>query len=181
MSDKATPSNAVPGFPEPNPKEAMFFYHVINSTKNKLEARLFHSMIIDWNEVAHKGGYTNANTAAVRFGQIKRRLGLNQATASASTSTTPIKKPPKARAKKEVGSGTNKTPSKIVKKTPPKKASKTVDPGTIKSLTDDEDDFKGDSDYKSESIDENIPRYDSTDEDDMEGLYDAKNEVRSDV
>ena len=140
-------TNDVPSFPEPTAKEAMFFYHIITSNKGKLEASLLYIITyspgdwdntdfykVDWNEVARKGGYANGSTASVRYGQIKRRLGLSEG-------ATPIK----SRAKKEVGSGTNTTPSKVIKKRTPKKTSKATDADLFKMADEDDEDFKNDS------------------------------------
>ena len=90
---------------------------------------------VDWGEVARKGGYANGSTASVRYGQIKKRLGLNEASTPAKSST-----PTKARVKKEVGSGTNTTPSKVAKKTTSKtKVSKVADARFFDSLADEDD------------------------------------------
>lgn len=69
---------------------------------------------MDWTKVAQLAGYTNANTAKVRFGQIKKAIGYNAANGS-----HPIPSPAKARTPKKdnnVGSGTNTSPSKVEKK-----------------------------------------------------------------
>lgn len=108
---------------------------------------------VDWDHVAQLSGYSNANCAKVRFGkqvdytvafsysasrgltdshlgQIKKAIGFTAPAGSAST--TPVK----SRGKKEVGTGTNKTPSKIKKATTPRK------PKTKGEVLEEENDVK---------------------------------------
>lgn len=85
---------------------------------------------VDWDLVAERTGYNSGTTAKVRYGQIKRAIGIKEygtierAPAAAKPRAkkvdengNPIVTPRKPRAKKEkeVGSGTNKTPSKVTK------------------------------------------------------------------
>jgi len=51
------------------------------------------------------------------IGQIKKAIGYTAQAGSGSAATTPVK----SRGKKEIGSGTNKTPSKVSKHTTPRK------------------------------------------------------------
>jgi hypothetical protein len=103
---------------------------------------------VDWNQVAEKSGYSNGATASVRYGQIKKRLGLiNDGSAPAAKST-----PAKARTKKEVGSGTNTTPSKVTKKRTPKKSSKVTDAELFGTVADDDEMLKGEQDIKDEGM-----------------------------
>ncbi|KAL3960130.1 origin recognition complex subunit 6 (ORC6) domain-containing protein [Purpureocillium lilacinum] len=101
---------------EPTAAEAMFFFAIVKHTKNKAD--------IDWSAVADEQGFKNAEVAKVRFGQIKRKLGISTNAAdspgSASTTTraTPKRATPKkpATPKKTPGS-TAGTPSKVQKST----------------------------------------------------------------
>ncbi|KAK3191316.1 hypothetical protein K4F52_002526 [Lecanicillium sp. MT-2017a] len=54
---------------DPTAQEAMFFYTMIKYMKNKAD--------VDWDKVAAEVGFKNAGVARVRFGQIKRKLGLD--------------------------------------------------------------------------------------------------------
>lgn len=65
---------------------------------------------VNWELVAQRAGYSNANCAKTRFGQIKRQIGWKDNGSVAASTLI------KGRAKKEVGSGTNISPSKVVKK-----------------------------------------------------------------
>lgn len=72
---------------------------------------------VDWEVVAKKSGYSNGSCAKTRFGQIKKRLGITDdgsSTGPSASGTTPIK----PRAKSTIGSGTNKSASKVGKKSP---------------------------------------------------------------
>ncbi|KAL2149492.1 hypothetical protein VTH82DRAFT_8143 [Thermothelomyces myriococcoides] len=54
---------------QPTAQEAFLFYSIIKNMKGKPE--------IDWAAVAADAGYKTAETAKVRYGQIKRKLGLD--------------------------------------------------------------------------------------------------------
>ncbi|TQV97623.1 hypothetical protein V2A60_006633 [Cordyceps javanica] len=54
--------------PGPTPSEAIFFFNIVQHMKNKGD--------IDWDAVADSSGFKNAAVAKVRFGQIKRKYGL---------------------------------------------------------------------------------------------------------
>lgn len=88
---------------------------------------------VDWNQVAEKAGYANGNSASVRYGQIKKRLGLTEGSSSTSSR--------KASVKKEVGSGTNKNPSKVTKKRTPKKTSKAAEAEFFGNLAEEDDEI----------------------------------------
>ncbi|KAH7321167.1 hypothetical protein B0I35DRAFT_208744 [Stachybotrys elegans] len=79
---------------EPTASEAMFFFAIVKHTKNKAD--------IDWVAVAEEQGFKNAEVAKVRFGQVKRKLGI---------SSDPNSSPSSVRA----------TPTKVVK-TPTKRS-----------------------------------------------------------
>ncbi|KAK3293293.1 uncharacterized protein B0H64DRAFT_444564 [Chaetomium fimeti] len=64
---------------QPTLQEAHLFYTIIKSMKGKPE--------IDWAAVAIDAGFKNAETAKVRYGQIKRKLDLDN--------WTPVKPPAK--------------------------------------------------------------------------------------
>ncbi|KEY70426.1 hypothetical protein S7711_06593 [Stachybotrys chartarum IBT 7711] len=72
---------------EPTASEAMFFFAIVKHTRNKQD--------IDWHAVATEQGFKNAEVAKVRFGQVKRKLGINSdpnASPSApKTGSTPTK------------------------------------------------------------------------------------------
>ncbi|PNY28834.1 Uncharacterized protein TCAP_01247 [Tolypocladium capitatum] len=53
---------------EPTASEAMFFFAIVKHTRNKAD--------IDWDLVAAEQGFKNAEVAKVRFGQVKRKLGI---------------------------------------------------------------------------------------------------------
>ncbi|KHO02046.1 uncharacterized protein MAM_01047 [Metarhizium album ARSEF 1941] len=83
---------------EPTASEAMFFFAIVKHTRNKAD--------IDWSAVATEQGFKNADVAKVRFGQVKRKLGITTNTDTPATSSrTPIKK---------VGSVAG-TPTKVIK------------------------------------------------------------------
>ncbi|KAH6669881.1 hypothetical protein B0J14DRAFT_565654 [Halenospora varia] len=122
MSDTTAPQQpaapardplAPPEYPsgkEATAKDGFFFLSIINHMRNKLE--------VDWEAVAGEVGYSNGTTAKVRFGQIKRKLGYKGDEANGKQGTKLKKK-----ADSEVGSSTNKTPSKVTK-APAKRAPK---------------------------------------------------------
>ncbi|KAG5926038.1 hypothetical protein E4U42_003701 [Claviceps africana] len=64
MSDDTTPKKK-----EPTAQEAMFFFAIIKYTRNKPD--------VNWKAVAEEQGLKNAEVAKVRFGQIKRKLGIS--------------------------------------------------------------------------------------------------------
>ncbi|KAJ4307042.1 hypothetical protein N0V88_000417 [Collariella sp. IMI 366227] len=77
------------GRKQPTAQEAFLFYSIIKNMKGKPD--------VDWTGVATDAGFKNAETAKVRYGQIKRKLGLD-------TNTTPSKA---AQAKDDDASGAN--------------------------------------------------------------------------
>ncbi|KAG6138752.1 hypothetical protein E4U12_007918 [Claviceps purpurea] len=98
----------------PTAQEAMFFFAIVKHTRNKAD--------IDWNAVALEQSFKNADVAKVRFGQVKRKLGIK--CDAGPTVTTP---PPSCRAytkttRSVAGTPTKKTtrsaastPTKVVK------------------------------------------------------------------
>ncbi|KAG6055253.1 hypothetical protein E4U17_003104 [Claviceps sp. LM77 group G4] len=100
----------------PTAQEAMFFFAIVKHTRNKAD--------IDWNAVALEQSFKNADVAKVRFGQVKRKLGIK--CDAGPTVTTP---PPSCRAytktmRSVAGTPTTKmtrsgsgasTPTKVVK------------------------------------------------------------------
>ncbi|GAB1313057.1 hypothetical protein MFIFM68171_03267 [Madurella fahalii] len=54
---------------QPTAQEAYLFFTIIKNMKGKPE--------VDWNAVAADNGFKNAETAKVRYGQIKRKLGVD--------------------------------------------------------------------------------------------------------
>ncbi|CZT48937.1 uncharacterized protein RSE6_09707 [Rhynchosporium secalis] len=93
----------------PTPREAFFFLTIMQCMKNKPD--------VDWDLVATRAGYSNARSAKVRFGQIKKAIGATENGSPASSTPT------KGSAKKDstIGSGTNTTPSKVTKPRTPRK------------------------------------------------------------
>ncbi|KAK1245287.1 hypothetical protein MKX08_004916 [Trichoderma sp. CBMAI-0020] len=94
MADK-TPTKR----PEPTASEAMFFFAIVKHTRNRAD--------IDWDAVAQEQGFKNAEVAKVRFGQVKRKLGIDSnvtpkkgSNASPSSASTPskVRKTPTGRA-----------------------------------------------------------------------------------
>ncbi|KID98631.1 hypothetical protein MAJ_05287, partial [Metarhizium majus ARSEF 297] len=69
---------------EPTASEAMFFFAIVKHTRNKAD--------IDWSAVAAEQGFKNAEVAKVRFGQVKRKLGITTNTDTPTASRTPVKK-----------------------------------------------------------------------------------------
>ncbi|KAI9903291.1 hypothetical protein N3K66_002643 [Trichothecium roseum] len=88
------------GKKQPTASEAMFFYAIVKHTKNRAD--------IDWDGVAREQGFKNAEVAKVRFGQVKRKLGINDGTTPSGGRST----------KKDGGGGgasANSTPTKVKK------------------------------------------------------------------
>lgn len=137
---------------------------------------------IDWEQVAQKAGYSNAACASTRFRQVKKRLGLTDDGSAAASSTTPKSNTPKKpRGKKDVGTGTNKTPSKIIKKRSPKKTNKTADADFFGNLSDGDEVPKAEDEdnIDEENIYEDDGHYDNETKghyDDGAIFYDANNE-----
>ncbi|KAG6116918.1 hypothetical protein E4U13_001540 [Claviceps humidiphila] len=63
MAGHTTPKKRLP-----TAQEAMFFFAIVKHTRNKAD--------IDWNAVALEQSFKNADVAKVRFGQVKRKLGI---------------------------------------------------------------------------------------------------------
>ncbi|KAK6193435.1 hypothetical protein LQW54_012465 [Pestalotiopsis sp. IQ-011] len=53
----------------PSTDNALFFFTMVKHMKTKPDC--------DWDAIAAELGYSNARTAQVRYGQIKRKLGLS--------------------------------------------------------------------------------------------------------
>ncbi|KOS20521.1 hypothetical protein ESCO_005416 [Escovopsis weberi] len=66
---------------EPTPAEAMFFFSILKNMKNKAD--------IDWQAVAADQNFKNAEVAKVRFGQVKRKLGISSDAPSTAKSAGP--------------------------------------------------------------------------------------------
>ncbi|KAK0122381.1 hypothetical protein ONS95_010621 [Cadophora gregata] len=128
MADTKTPR-------APTDKEAFFFLTIMQCMTNKPE--------VDWNMVATRAGYSNANCAKVRFGQIKKAIGYKEDGSHPPTTT-----PTKGRGKKDtnVGSGTNTTPTKVTKPRAPRKPKVTkakvkAEPGTQAEVEEEDEKF----------------------------------------
>lgn len=84
---------------------------------------------VDWELVAQRAGYGSANSAKVRYGQIKKALGYNEDGTISATVTPTKARAPRVKKEKTIGSGTNDSPSKVTKKraTPKKKVVKNAE------------------------------------------------------
>ncbi|KAM0240842.1 hypothetical protein ACHAP5_007768 [Fusarium lateritium] len=85
---------------EPTAAEAMLFFSIVKNTRNKAD--------VDWNAVAEEAGFKNADVAKVRFGQVKRKLGI-------STETSTPARAPTSTPKKGTGSRVSKTTPRSAK------------------------------------------------------------------
>ncbi|KAF5670320.1 hypothetical protein FHETE_4565 [Fusarium heterosporum] len=85
---------------EPTAAEAMLFFSIVKHTRNKAD--------VDWNAVATEAGFKNADVAKVRFGQVKRKLGI-------STETTAPVRTAFSTPKKGTGSRVSKTAPRSAK------------------------------------------------------------------
>ncbi|KAL6871144.1 hypothetical protein J3F83DRAFT_714092 [Trichoderma novae-zelandiae] len=82
---------------EPTASEAMFFFAIVKHTRNKAD--------IDWKAVAEEQGFKNAEVAKVRFGQVRRKLGIESGatpkkggnTSSAASTPSKVRKTPAGR------------------------------------------------------------------------------------
>ncbi|UZP42285.1 hypothetical protein NXS19_010101 [Fusarium pseudograminearum] len=71
---------------EPTAAEAMLFFSIVKHTRNKAD--------VDWTAVATEAGFKNADVAKVRFGQVKRKLGIStETTAAPRAPATPERQP----------------------------------------------------------------------------------------
>ncbi|KAM0247361.1 hypothetical protein ACHAQJ_009869 [Trichoderma viride] len=82
---------------EPTASEAMFFFAIVKHTRNKAD--------INWEAVAEEQNFKNAEVAKVRFGQVKRKLGIDSnvtpkkdSTSSSATTPSKVRKTPASRA-----------------------------------------------------------------------------------
>ncbi|KAK4155226.1 hypothetical protein C8A00DRAFT_13716 [Chaetomidium leptoderma] len=153
MPPKATKAaatgDAADGRKQPTPQEAFLFYNIIKNMKGKPE--------VDWTAVAADAGFKNAETAKVRYGQIKRKLGLDNWTSGKAKDSKDEEDgdgaglpetPAGPRTKKSVttpsGSGTNSGVKKraSVSKTPGSRSRKAKSQAIIKmeELEQDEND-----------------------------------------
>ncbi|KAF9775503.1 hypothetical protein IL306_006380 [Fusarium sp. DS 682] len=85
---------------EPTANEAMLFFSIVKHTRNKAD--------VDWNAVAAESGFKNADVAKVRFGQVKRKLGISSETNSSPRGPITPKKGTGARVTKTPRSGKSK-------------------------------------------------------------------------
>ncbi|KAK6844507.1 hypothetical protein PG995_014617 [Apiospora arundinis] len=65
-------------------QEARFFFIILSNMKG--------APSVDWETVAKQAGYSSSDVARVRFGQIKKRLGLTSGAAPASPATPKVAK-----------------------------------------------------------------------------------------
>ncbi|KAG9236115.1 hypothetical protein BJ875DRAFT_526778 [Amylocarpus encephaloides] len=101
---------------KPTESETLFIFAIMCHMKGRPD--------IDWDKVAHMCGYTTPGVAQVRWGQIKRKLGM----ASAEATTSPMKAravhTPKS-ALNGAGMGILRTPTTARQETPSKAARST--------------------------------------------------------
>jgi len=101
------------GVAQATQRDAMFFLTILNNMRNKPD--------VNWEVVARICNYSNANTAKVRFGQIKKKLGCADDNGSSPAKATKTPKsangtPTKPRVKKNSNEGgTAISPSKVSK------------------------------------------------------------------
>ncbi|VUC33998.1 unnamed protein product [Clonostachys rosea] len=109
--------------PQPTASEAMFFFSIVKNMKTQAD--------IDWVNVAEDRGFKNAEVAKVRFGQVKRKLGIwsDNGGAKSSPKKTPLS-----------------TPTKVTK-TPTKRGSAKARMSKMKK----EDDYDEDEDNKGDA------------------------------
>ncbi|KAK7920500.1 hypothetical protein PG985_008522 [Apiospora marii] len=73
-TDNKNPPKAA-GQPKATDLEARFFLIILSNLKSPPQ--------VDWDKVAVQAGYMNGATAAVRFRQIKKRLGIDTGSSAA--------------------------------------------------------------------------------------------------
>lgn len=130
---------------DPTAAEAMFFYAIVKHTKNKAD--------IDWSAVAAEQGFKNAEVAKVlpssetslspsyfrpqadqrlnhqvRFGQVKRKLGIN------GDSSAPARATPK-----KASGSTSGTPTKVTKTPAGRAGTKARGKGKVKKEEDNDE------------------------------------------
>ncbi|KAK0706574.1 hypothetical protein B0T26DRAFT_680241 [Lasiosphaeria miniovina] len=123
--------------PMPNQAESYLFYTMHLAMKSKPE--------FDWNAIAEMNGFKNAETAKVRYGQIKRKLKMETWTVPASAASgpgsakrTPASAGSDAKKRKSSAAGSRLSPGKSSKFATPKRGSK------VSRALDDEDDGEDD-------------------------------------
>ncbi|RGP64142.1 hypothetical protein FSPOR_8160 [Fusarium sporotrichioides] len=77
---------------EPTAAEAMLFFSIVKHTRNKAD--------VDWTAVATEAGFKNADVAKVRFGQVKRKLGISTETTAGPRAPATPRKPAGGRVSK---------------------------------------------------------------------------------
>lgn len=130
---ETTPDQEGKTFPEPTAQEAHFFFNILKHQKSKPE--------IDWAAVAEASGFKNADVAKVcliisllpltprtdpisqvRFGQVKKKLGLDSGVATKSPVRGSSKKGGKSISPGDDALGANTTGTKVEKKATRKRA-----------------------------------------------------------
>ncbi|GAO14258.1 uncharacterized protein UV8b_08124 [Ustilaginoidea virens] len=125
---------------EPTASEAMFFFAIVKHTRNKAD--------IDWNSVAMEQGFKNAEVAKVRFGQVKRKLGIST-TDSPGQSAAP-RTPTKVRSAAGTPTKVSKAAGRVGGKGKGKGKGKK---GAVKKEeSEEEDDDNGDDDDVDDSV-----------------------------
>ncbi|KAK2605952.1 hypothetical protein QQS21_003678 [Conoideocrella luteorostrata] len=132
---------------EPTAQEAMFFFAIVKHTRNKAD--------IDWNSVASEQGFKNADVAKVRFGQVKRKLGITTESPAIGTSPCATARTPT----KKSGGSVGGTPTKVVK-TPGRAGTKGKPRGKPAKKEESEDDDDDDQTVAVKDEDEDGEEYD---------------------
>ncbi|KYK55765.1 hypothetical protein DCS_07729 [Drechmeria coniospora] len=134
---------------EPTASEAMFFFAIVKHTRNKAD--------IDWAAVAVEQGFKNAEVAKVRFGQVKRKLGISSTTIPESPTSATKVTPKKGRVVNGPGASSaafsviSGTSSKVTKNTGHTRAKKRG--RVIKKV---KEENSGDEDEATVDMDEDI-------------------------
>ncbi|KAK8078027.1 hypothetical protein PG996_004197 [Apiospora saccharicola] len=105
--------------PKVTEQEARFFVSVFKHMEGKVQ--------IDWANVAKETGYNSGSTAQTRFGQMKRRLGVNNSKTGASAANAPARTAKRA---------ANAPASRVTKRT---KRAKRAEAASHQESDDDED------------------------------------------
>ncbi|KAK0634767.1 hypothetical protein B0T17DRAFT_594556 [Bombardia bombarda] len=124
------------GRPQPTAQEAILFFSIIRNMKTKPE--------IDWKAVAQEAKLKNAETAKVRFGQIKRKLGIDSNSSSGDNSSSGGVAAPKTKATPKKASVTKKVPT-------PRRANTKATKPTARTA------FKSSATVKTEDSDDEVP------------------------
>ncbi|KAG5964329.1 hypothetical protein E4U57_005403 [Claviceps arundinis] len=135
----------------------MFFFAIVKHTRNKAD--------IDWNAVALEQSFKNADVAKVRFGQVKRKLGIK--CDAGPTVTTP---PPSCRACAKNMRSVAGTPPKTMTRSMASTPTKVVKAlrrggsrGKVQGRAMEEGEGEGEVEVEGEDVDEEMKEDDDAD------------------